>query len=136
MRWPLVGTFVLITSGYFANYSFYYMRVGSFVHSILFSMATLSFAIFFLLIQYTEYNSLILTLSDSVFGSLFFILTGFHGFHVTVGLFFLCEQYSCAFLPYKTHRLWYVKRVNYLFTRERYSGLGFALIYWHFVDII
>lgn len=136
MRWPLVGTFVLVTSGYFANNSYYFLRAGSLTHSIVFGMATLALAVFFLFIQYMEYNGLSLTISDNVFGSYFYLLTGFHGFHVTVGLLFLCEQYSRLMIPFYTHRLWRVYRVNYLYNRDRHLGLAFALIYWHFVDII
>lgn len=138
MRWPLVGTFVLVTSGYFANYSYYFLRAGSFAHSVIFAMATLFMAVFFLLIQYIEYNGLSLTISDNVFGSFFFLLTGFHGFHVTVGLLFLCEQYGRMFVPTV---VFYSSVLNFSFfnsfyNRDRHLGVAFALIYWHFVDII
>lgn len=94
-----------MTSGYFANNSYYFLRAGSLTHSIVFGMATLALAVFFLFIQYMEYNGLSLTISDNVFGSYFYLLTGFHGFHVTVGLLFLCEQYSRLMIPFYTHRL-------------------------------
>lgn len=135
-RWPLVGTFVLVTSGYFANNSYYFLRSGSLVHCIVFGIGTLVLAVFFLLIQYMEYNGLSLTISDNVFGSYFYLLTGFHGFHVTVGLIFLCEQYSRVMNPLYTHRLWRVYRVNNFYNRDRHLGFAFAIIYWHFVDII
>ena len=135
-RWPLVGTFVLVTSGYFANNSYYLLRAGSWAHSVIFGIITIILAFFFLLIQLIEYNGLNLTISDNVYGSFFYLLTGFHGFHVTIGLLFLCEQYSRLMIPVYRHRLWRVYRVNYLYNRERHLGLAFAIIYWHFVDII
>lgn len=135
-RWPLVGTFVLVTSGYFANNSYYLLRAGSWAHSVIFGMITIFLAFVFLLIQLIEYNGLNLSISDNIYGSFFYLLTGFHGFHVTIGLLFLCEQYSRLMIPVHRHRLWRLYRVNYLYNRDRHLGLAFALIYWHFVDII
>jgi cytochrome c oxidase subunit 3 len=135
-RWPLVGTFVLVTSGYFANHAYYFLRAGSWVHCVVYGIVTLILAVSFLLVQLVEYNGLNIRISDNVFGSFFYLLTGFHGFHVTVGLLFLCEQYSRVMIPLYRHRLWRVHRVNYIFNRDRHLGMAFALIYWHFVDII
>jgi heme/copper-type cytochrome/quinol oxidase subunit 3 len=135
-RWPLVGTFVPVTSGYFANNSYYFLRAGSWVHSVVSGVATIILAIVFPLIQLAEYNGLNITISDNVFGSFSHLSTGFHGFHVTVGLLFPCEQYSRLMIPLHRHRLWRVSRVNYLFNRDRNLGMTFALIYRHFVDII
>jgi cytochrome c oxidase subunit 3 len=50
---------------------------------------TIILGAFFLLLQYLEYSTAPFSISDSVYGSVFFMLTGFHGFHVFVGLLFL-----------------------------------------------
>jgi heme/copper-type cytochrome/quinol oxidase subunit 3 len=63
-------------------------------HYSIYGTGTIILAISFLVIQCIEYNSLELTMTDSVYGSLFYVLTGFHGMHVTVGIFFLSVQLS------------------------------------------
>lgn len=119
---------MLVTSGYFANHSYYLLRAGSWVDCLVFGAVTVLLAVLFLLIQLIEYNGLSFTISDNVYGSFFYLLTGFHGFHVTVGLVFLCEQYSRV--SYKSNN-----SIN-LVNRNRHLGIAFALVYWHFVDII
>jgi len=95
-RWPLVGTAVLVTSGFFANHAYYLYRVGSFAHSSIFGSLTPLLAVSLSAIQCIEYNGLTFTMADSVYGSSSYILTGFHGFHVTVGILFPAEQF-CVF---------------------------------------
>jgi cytochrome c oxidase subunit 3 len=92
--WPLVGTVILITSGYFVNQSYYLLRVGEYASHLLFGYVAILLAASFLLIQVLEYNESYFTISCSIYGSFFYLLTGFHGFHVTVGFLFLVEQYE------------------------------------------
>lgn len=87
---PLLGTVLLIASGYCANISFYQAKsykLSSMMHriSIVLGMA-------FLAIQVYEYQELMSSISYNVFFSIFFVLTGFHGFHVIVGLLFLLSN--------------------------------------------
>jgi heme/copper-type cytochrome/quinol oxidase subunit 3 len=63
-----------------------------------------------------------LTLQQNVFGSSFFVLTGFHGAHVTVGVIWM----SVLFLMALTNRL----------PPERALSVEIAGLYWHFVDIV
>jgi cytochrome c oxidase subunit 3 len=61
-------------------------------------------------------------MSDSVYGSIFYLSTGFHGFHVFVGTCFLIV---CLY------------RLNFdHFTREQHFGFEAAAWYWHFVDVV
>lgn len=85
---------ILITSGYFVNHSYYLLKAGDFLSHFIFGYCAIILAISFLFIQLFEYNESSFTISDSVYGSFFYLLTGFHGFHVTVGLLFLVEQYE------------------------------------------
>lgn len=52
-------------------------------------IATISYGVLFTFIQYYEYTVAPFSINDSIFGSLFFMLTGFHGLHVLVGTIFL-----------------------------------------------
>lgn len=127
LRWPLIGTIVLLTSGYYANQSYYSLRSGSYVDCILSGYVTISLGLVFLCIQIFEYDGLALTISDTVFGSFFYLLTGFHGFHVTIGILFLCDQYGRLVKMFKS---------NQVTNRNSHIGFAFGLIYWHFVDIV
>jgi cytochrome c oxidase subunit 3 len=72
-------------------------------------------AMSFVLIQYVEYRELTFTISDGVYSSLFFLLTGFHGMHVIVGTIFI---------------LYTLKALNNLeITTSRNIRVGLALIY-------
>ena len=68
---------------------------------------------------YTEMN---LKLSSGVYGSTFFMLTGFHGFHVFVGMLML------TFITLRLHKGH--------FTPEKHFGFEGAAWYWHFVDVV
>ena len=87
---------------------------------------TVILGVAFLLLQAEEYihayNELGLTLGSGIYGSTFYILTGFHGFHVTLGTFILLVQLLRAF---KGH-----------FAPEDCFGFESASWYWHFVDVV
>lgn len=119
---PLVATLVLLTSGYILNVSYYYLRLGFFWYSNYLINATLILAYIFLALQFIEYTELTFSISDSVYSSLFFLLTGFHGMHVLVGTIFLAVSASRL---EESH-----------FSTTRHLCFVLALIYWHFVDII
>jgi len=67
-RIPLLNTVLLLSSGVTAN------RI----------LLSILLGLVFLICQFVEYNNAVFSMSDRVFGSNFFALTGFHGFHVTV----------------------------------------------------
>lgn len=119
---PLIATLVLITSGYLGNAAHYWMKMKDWHKSVFYSILCILFGYLFLIMQLEEYMHLLFDISDSVFGSIFYLMTGFHGFHVIVGMLFLNFQHD---------RLYY-----YHFSQERNLGYGLALVYWHFVDII
>lgn len=87
---PLLGTVLLIASGYCANISFY--QAHSFDLSRMMHRISIVFGMAFLAIQVYEYQELMSSISYNVFFSIFFVLTGFHGFHVIVGLLFLLSN--------------------------------------------
>ncbi len=87
---------------------------------------TVLLGIVFLILQVEEYfeayQELGLTLSSGIYGSTFFLLTGFHGFHVTLGTFILLVQFLRALRGH--------------FTAEDCFGFEAASWYWHFVDVV
>jgi len=95
---------------------------ASFVNCFNYFVFTLILAVFFTVSQGLEYVESAVTISDGVYGSTFFVMTGFHGFHVIVGTIFL---FVC-FLRILFHRYSFV----------HFIGLECAIWYWHFVDVV
>jgi heme/copper-type cytochrome/quinol oxidase subunit 3 len=85
-------------------------------------LATLALGFAFLGLQAAEYYGSPFDISDGVYGSTFYLLTGFHGLHVIIGWVFLAVCLSRM-------RAWH-------FTAERHLGYEMAIWYWHFVDVI
>jgi len=86
----------------------------------------LSYAIFlgvlFTSLQLFEYRMATFCINDSIYGSIFYMVTGFHGLHVIIGTVFL---FICL-----------VRHLKYHFLVEHHFGLEAAIWYWHFVDVI
>lgn len=82
----------------------------------------INLGILFTGMQMYEYGSLTFFISSSAFGSVFFMLTGFHGFHVLIGTVFLIV---CRFRVQADH-----------FLTKYHIGFVCALWYWHFVDVV
>jgi len=98
---------------------------GSMARFKVWLLLTIVLGAVFLLGQCHEYLKLLhnnVTISRNTFGTSFFTLTGFHGFHVFVGLIILSIITTLAFLGD--------------YDRERSSIVSVAGIYWHFVDIV
>jgi cytochrome c oxidase subunit 3 len=83
---------------------------------------TIVLGVYFLIMQYLEYMEAQFTISDGIYGSTFFVATGFHGIHVIVGAMFL----SYSFLNLIQSKLLF----NHHFSFEA------AAWYWHFVDVV
>lgn len=119
-----VATLLLVSSGVLLNYGVYLTRIGSWIYPYMLFFISTIFGILFLYIQYFEYSYVLsFNITQSVYGSLFFFLTGFHGLHVIVGLLMLLTSLT-------------VFHYRYFFSRERHMLLMISIFYWHFVDII
>lgn len=119
---PLLNTLLLLTSATSVTYAHHSILYGSKYESALALEITIALAIVFTALQIYEYISAPFSISDSVYGASFFMATGFHGFHVIIGTFFLTV---CLFRIYLNH-----------FTREHHFGFEAAAWYWHFVDVV
>jgi len=123
---PAINTLILLASGMTLTWSHWGMKLNNRRQLILGLVATVVLGIIFLCLQVLEYahayNDLGLTLGSGVYGSTFFLLTGFHGLHVTLGVIMLIViTLRCM----KGH-----------FTEENHFGYEATAWYWHFVDVV
>ena len=119
---PLWNTIILLSSGVTITVAHRAILAGKRETTINGIIWTVAYGLLFTCVQAYEYNCAPFSINDGIFGSLFFMLTGFHGFHVLVGSIFLL---ICL------HR-----QINYHFTRRQHVGLECGIWYWHFVDVV
>ncbi|GAB1387383.1 cytochrome c oxidase subunit 3 [Melaminivora sp.] len=123
---PTINTALLLTSGVTLTMAHHALQAGNRGRTIAWMWLTVLLGITFLCVQgyeyYHLYTDLNLKMNSGVFGSTFFMLTGFHGFHVFVGMLMLL---------FITLRL-----QSGHFTAERHFGFEGAAWYWHFVDVV
>jgi cytochrome c oxidase subunit 3 len=119
---PFLNTLILLSSGATITWTHYSIVLGSKSDSCLGLIWTIVLAIIFTALQGYEYLTAGFDISDGIYGSTFYLTTGFHGFHVFIGTCFL---FVCLVRLYFNH-----------FTREHHFGFEAAAWYWHFVDIV
>jgi cytochrome c oxidase subunit 3 len=119
---PLLNTVILLSSGATVTWAHHSIVWGSKDQASWALIGTILLAVVFTGLQGFEYVTAPFTISDSVYGSSFYMATGFHGFHVFVGTCFLTV---CLIRLYFNH-----------FTREHHFGFEAAAWYWHFVDVV
>jgi cytochrome c oxidase subunit 3 len=119
---PLLNTEILVLSGATITWAHYAMILGARREGILGFAFTLLLGFAFSACQVLEYFEATFSISDSAYGTTFFVLTGFHGLHVLIGACFI----SVCFGRY----------LQYHFTRKHHLGFEFAAWYWHFVDVV
>nr|YP_010586620.1 cytochrome c oxidase subunit III [Triaenodes qinglingensis]UZZ44434.1 cytochrome c oxidase subunit III [Triaenodes qinglingensis] len=119
---PLLNTIILLTSGIAVTWSHHSMIKNNYTQSYNSLLLCIILGIYFTMLQAYEYIEASFTISDSVFGSVFFIATGFHGLHVIIGTLFLI---ICLIRFSKKN-----------FSSYHHFGFEAAAWYWHFVDIV
>ena len=119
---PLLNTALLLSSGASVTWAHHAVVAGHRSSSLTGFALTIAFGVLFLVCQGIEYRMAPFSISDSAFGSVFFLTTGFHGFHVVVGVVFL---WVAAERLRRGH-----------FSRTRHLGLEVGAWYWHFVDVV
>jgi len=93
-RIPLLNTIILLTSGVTVTWSHHSFLKGLYVESVVSLLLTCLLGVFFLSLQIIEYSLRYFSINSTVYGTVFFLLTGFHGTHVIVGTIFL---FVCLF---------------------------------------
>nr|YP_010878926.1 cytochrome c oxidase subunit III [Batracomorphus chlorophana]WHE42578.1 cytochrome c oxidase subunit 3 [Batracomorphus chlorophana] len=119
---PLLNTIILISSGISITWAHHSILMKMFNQTISSMMITILLGTYFSMIQLYEYLECSFSISDSVFGSTFFLMTGFHGIHVIIGTMFLITS---------TIRM---KKLH--FSSEHMVGFESSAWYWHFVDVV
>jgi cytochrome c oxidase subunit III len=123
---PLLNTLILLTSGVTVTFAHHALKAGHRKALLVWLGATVALGCLFLFYQGVEYihayKELNLTLGSGIYGSTFFMLTGFHGAHVTLGTIMLAIMWlRCA----KGH-----------FTKDQHFAFEAVAWYWHFVDVV
>lgn len=123
---PALNTFILLTSGVTITWAHHALRAGHRGQLILGLFATIALGVVFLGFQAYEYAhayaDLNLKLTTGIYGSTFYMLTGFHGFHVTVGTIMLIVIF--------------IRCVKGHFSADHHFGFEGVAWYWHFVDVV
>ena len=119
---PLVNTLILLTSGTTVTWAHYALQEGNRKGMIWGLTLTVLLGMLFTALQAFEYHHAQFQFAGHVYGSTFFMATGFHGFHVIVGTIFLTVV---LFRTLAGH-----------FTEKQHFGFEAAAWYWHFVDVV
>nr|YP_009489574.1 cytochrome c oxidase subunit III [Lamproptera meges]SPP23477.1 cytochrome c oxidase subunit III [Lamproptera meges] len=119
---PLLNTIILITSGVTVTWSHHAIMENNFSQAIQSLFLTIMLGIYFTILQAYEYYEASFTISDCIYGSTFFMATGFHGLHVIIGTIFL---FIC-----------FLRLMNFHFSNNHHFGFEAAAWYWHFVDVV
>nr|YP_009501910.1 cytochrome c oxidase subunit III [Freysuila caesalpiniae]AWU48914.1 cytochrome c oxidase subunit 3 [Freysuila caesalpiniae] len=119
---PLMNTIILLSSGVSVTWAHSSMCSNNFFQTKKSLMITIIMGLYFSFLQFYEYLSSPFCISDSVYGSTFFITTGFHGIHVIIGTLFLIHV---------------TLRLNKIhFSISHHLGMEMSIWYWHFVDVV
>lgn len=123
---PAINTLILLTSGVTVTWAHWALKKNNRTQLIAGLVATVALGILFLSLQAYEYvhayHEFNLTLGMGAYGATFFMLTGFHGFHVTIGTIMLIVILGRSMAGH--------------FTAEHHFAFEGVSWYWHFVDVV
>lgn len=123
---PLINTILLVSSSFTLTWAHHALKKGNRKHLKIGLGLTVLLGAAFLALQIEEYihaySELGLTLGSGIYGATFFMLTGFHGAHVTIGAIILTVML--------------VRILRGHFNAEHHFGFEAAAWYWHFVDVV
>ncbi len=123
---PALNTMILLTSGVTVTWAHHALKKNDRKNLVLGLFLTVALGFLFVGLQAYEYahayNDLNLKLTSGIYGSTFFMLTGFHGFHVTMGAIMLTVIL--------------IRSIKGHFTPENHFAFEAVAWYWHFVDVV
>lgn len=121
-RVPLLNTAVLLASGVTVTWAHHRLIEGNRPNAIQALALTVGLGIYFTFLQVGEYVSAPFTIADGIYGTTFYVSTGFHGLHVIIGTIFLSVCLA--------------RLVLWHFSPGHHFGFEAAAWYWHFVDVV
>ena len=119
---PLLNTAILLGSGVTVTWAHHAIIENNYTQGVQALALTVFLGVYFTSLQALEYWEASFSIADAVYGSTFFVATGFHGLHVIIGTIFLLV---CLVRQYFNH-----------FSLNHHFGFEAAAWYWHFVDVV
>lgn len=123
---PALNTILLLTSGATLTWAHWALKKNQYKHLVIGLALTVVLGLIFLGFQVYEYyhahHAFDLTLSSGSYGSTFYMLTGFHGLHVTFGVTMLI--------------IIFIRTIKHHFTPQHHFAFEAVAWYWHFVDFV
>lgn len=119
---PFLNRIILIRSGASITWCHFAILNKKYLISIFRIILTIILGLVFTSIQVLEYINISFSINDNVYGSVFFMLTGFHGTHVIIGTIFLIVNY--------------VRLLTGQINNKHHFSLEASAWYWHFVDVV
>nr|YP_009630372.1 cytochrome c oxidase subunit III [Antarctoperla michaelseni]QBP33875.1 cytochrome c oxidase subunit III [Antarctoperla michaelseni] len=119
---PLLNTAILLASGVTVTWAHHGLMEGNHSQTLQGLFFTVLLGIYFSILQAYEYIEAPFAISDSVYGSTFYVATGFHGLHVIIGTTFLLISL--------------IRHASFHFSQNHHFGFEAAAWYWHFVDVV
>ena len=123
---PLINTIILLISGLTCTMAHHAVRAGHRKPFILWLLATVTLGFIFVGLQAEEYihayTAMNLKMTSGIYGSTFYLLTGFHGFHVSMGAIILLVVM--------------IRAIRGHFSTDNHFAFEAAAWYWHFVDVV
>jgi len=121
-RIPLLNTLILLSSGVLITWTHFSILNNDWFYSVITLLFTLILGVYFLCVQFQEYIDATYTFMRRGYGRIFFLATGFHGFHVLLG---------CILILASLIRLLMLRC-----DRFSHYNFEFSAWYWHFVDVV
>lgn len=119
---PFLNTSILLASRITVTWTHHSLLSKDLISSLLRLVSTIILGLYFTLIQATEYLEASFSISDSSYGRVFFLATGFHGLHVIIGSLFLLSSLIRISIAH--------------ISPSHHFGLEASIWYWHFVDVV
>nr|YP_010550095.1 cytochrome c oxidase subunit III [Ornithodoros waterbergensis]AIZ58598.1 cytochrome c oxidase subunit III [Ornithodoros waterbergensis]AMX74161.1 cytochrome c oxidase subunit III [Ornithodoros waterbergensis]UYL27163.1 cytochrome c oxidase subunit III [Ornithodoros waterbergensis] len=119
---PLLNTTILLSSGISITWAHHNLITKIYNETVLALTTTIVLGLVFTMLQSWEYIQAPFSISDSIYGTTFFVSTGFHGLHVIIGTSFLMVTLTRILMSHMTN--------------NHHVGFEAAAWYWHFVDVV
>nr|QFK69040.1 cytochrome c oxidase subunit III [Phymatostetha semele] len=122
MSIPLLNTMILLSSGITITWAHHSLLENNYNQSNQSLLITMMLGVYFSILQGFEYYEAPFTIADSIYGSTFFMATGFHGLHVIIGTTFIFVSF--------------MRNTKFHFFKTHHFGFEASAWYWHFVDVV